>query len=190
MEIRFIPEDYRDELNNGDIESIPKDYLNSFVSDFNESNTPSKFEIIDYNVGPDYNWVYAVIATAISTIALGEQINKGLDGWIEVGKKLKRLIGKADNIALDNDALTVICVNKSIELIPNTESIKKVIEYETDTPAAYSYGGKCEFSDFIEKAEVYYVQGYEINNSHFILLGITQNGEVEILKQAKITKNR
>jgi len=188
MEIRFIPEDYRDEINNGDIESIPKDYLDSFVSDLNESNTPPKFEIIDYAAGADYNWVYAVIATAVSTIALGEQINKGLDGWIEIGNKLKRLIAKVDNIALDNDALTVICVNKSIELIPNVESIKKVIEYKTDTPAAYCYGGKCEFSDFIDKTEVYCVQGYEINNNHFILLGITQNGEVEVLKQSRITE--
>ena len=190
MEIRFIPKNYRDELNNGDIESIPKDYLNSFVSDFNESNAPPKFEIIDYAAGADYNWIYAVITATIGVIALGEQINSGLDGWIEVGKKLKSLISKVDKVALDNDAINVLCVNKVIELTPNSERIKKVIEYEADAPAAYSYSGKCEFSNFVEKAEVYYVQGYEINNTHFILLGITQDGMVEVLKQTRITRNR
>jgi len=190
MEIRIRPKEHLDALNNGDIDSIPKSYLNDLFGEICTSKEPPIYKAVDYAAGADYVWIYAALAGIAHVIAFGEQINNGFEGWAKLAKKIKNLIKKTDAIALDKEALSVLCVGKILELHPDIHDIKKVIEYEVEVPAAYGYGGECEYSKFIEKAQIYYIQGYEVNSEQLVLFGGRENGEVEILKKVEITKYR
>ncbi len=188
MEIRFRPKEHLDALNSGELDSIPQNYLNNLFREICSSEETPKFKAVDYAAGADYIWIYAALAGIAHVIALGEQINNGFEGWAKLAKKIIKLINKTDAIALDKDALSVLCINKILEFQPEIHDIKKIVEYETEVPAAYSYGGECEYSKFIEKAQVYYIQGYEINSKQLFLFGARENGDVEILKQVDIVK--
>ncbi len=190
MEIRFTPKEHLDLLNSEGVDSIPQKYLDDLFADITNKDTPPKFKTVDYAAGADYIWIYAFIAGVIHVIALGGQINSGFEGWAQLADKLTKLIKNTRDIALDKDAISALCVNIILETEADIDSIKKVIEFETETPAAYDYGGTCEHSEFLEKANIYYIQGYEINSKVFILFGAHQGGEIEILKKINIVKYR
>ena len=190
MEIRFRTKEHLDALNNGDIESFPIGYLEDLVGEIVEDKNRPDFKAVDYAMGPDYVWIYAALAGIAHVIAFGEQINNGFEGWAKLAKNINKLIRKTEVIALDKDALSVLCVNKLLELQPEVQVIKKTIEYEVEIPGAYGYGGECEYSKFIEKAQIYYVQGYEVNEKRLVIFGARENGEIEILKQIDIVKYR
>ena len=190
MELRFRTKDYSDALNNGDLDAYPDGYLADMFSDLCDDNNPPEFRSVDYAAGADYMWIYATLAGIAHVIALGEQINNGFDGWAKLAGKIKKLIKRTDSIALDKDALSILCIGKITDSIPELHSIKKVIDYEADIPAAYGYGGECDYSKFIEKAQVYYIQGYEVDSKRLVLFGVRESGEIEILKDIDITKYR
>ena len=141
MEIRFRPKEHLDILNGNGVEEIPEEYLDDLFEGISAPNKKPEYKTIDYAAGADFIWAYAAISTAINLISLGAQINGGFEGWLELGKKIKRLIKRTEDIALDKDAISVLCVNSILESTSEIQEIKKVIEYETEIPAAYGYGG-------------------------------------------------
>lgn len=190
MEIRFRPKEYLDTLNGSGVEEIPEKYLDDLFEGISAPDKKPEFKTIDYAMGPDFIWAYAVISTAINLISLGAQINGGFEGWLELAKKIRRLIKNTEDIALDKDAISVLCVSNILESASGIKEIKKVIEYETETPTFYGYGGKCDFSEFVERANTYYVQGFEVNSKQFILFGGYQSGNLELLSDVEIVKYR
>lgn len=186
MELRFRTNEHLDALNNGDLGSFPPGYLEDLLDGiFDESESPS-FEAIDYAAGADYVWIYASLVAIVNVIALGDQINSGFEGWVKLGKKLHKLIKKLSSIAFDNDAITVLCIFKILNQGDDVREIQKVIEYETEIPSAYGYGGEHKSGVFIEKAQIYYVHGYEVNSSKLFLFGVRENGIFEFTKKIDI----
>ena len=186
MELRFIPKGYSEELSNLGLEGIPKEYLDSIFKDFEDEIVSRKYFELNYGPGADWIWIYVILQGITNLIILGGEINSGFEGWQKLGQKFKKLINKSSHIALDKDAITVLCVSKILELNPGTTLLKKVIEYEIEIPLGNGTLQKGEISDFIEKAEVYYVQGFEVDRDGFILFGSKMNGVMEVLKKVNM----
>lgn len=187
MEIRFIPNIYSEDLSSEGIDAIPPGILNDIFSELAENNTPIEFKELNYGPGADWIWLYALLTGITHLIILGGQINSGFEGWASLAKKILNIKNKCSHIALDKDAITALCVYKITELEPNTEIIKKVIEYETEVPAGYGTIQKGTISDFIQKARIFYVQGFEVNSKLFVLLCSNIEGDIEIVKQIEIS---
>lgn len=188
MEIRFIPKDHSEELSSEGLEALPKDLLNDMLEDFKEYDNEIQLRELNYGPGADWIWVYAAIAGIAHLIILGDKINSGFKGWETLAKRLLKFKKKCSHIALDKNAITTLCVYKILELYPSVKEIKKVIEYEKEISAGHGTMEKGTISDFIEKAEIYYVQGYEIDSKEFILIGSNIAGELEVLKIVPIIR--
>ncbi len=186
MEIRFIPNSYREELTCDGIDAVPQEYLDSLMEDFVEYDNSIKIDEVNYGPGADWMWVYVAITGIANLIILGSQINSGFEGWLQLGKKLKNLIGKSSNIALDKQALSALAVSQILEIKHDVKEIKKVIEYDIEMPIFAGIQTNEEVSEFLSKAEFYYIQGYEIDSKGFILFGSNSSGELEILKNVNL----
>lgn len=182
MEIRFIPNNYSEELSSEGLEAIPDEVLDSLLEEFYEYDDSIQLKELNYGPGADWIWIYAVIAGITHLIILGDKINSGFEGWLKLAKRILKFNRKCSHVALDKNSITVLCVHKILELNPETTEIRKVIEFEKEIPVGYGTMEKGTISDFIEKAQIYYIQGFEVDSNNFILMGSSIDGKLEILK--------
>jgi len=181
MEIRFIPTDYSEELSCDGISGVPQKFLDTLQNEFKEYGSVEVSEV-NYGPGADWMWLYAVFTGVTTFLALGSQINDGFEGWKSVALKLKKLIGNSNQIALDKQALTTLAVGELLVMYPELSDVKKVIEYDIEIPIFAGIQSNDEVSDFLSKAEFYYVQGYEVDSKTLVLFGSTSNGKLEVLR--------
>lgn len=190
MEIRFIPINYSEQLSSEGLQALPVDLLNEMLDEFREYDESIQFKELNYGPGADWIWVYATIAGITQLIILGEKINSGFEGWAKLAKKIVNLKKKCSYIALDKNAISALCIYRILELRPDAKEIEMVVEFEREVPVGHGTMEKGTASDFIEKAQIYYVQGFEIDSREFVLIGSNVDGELEILKQIQISKRR
>ncbi len=188
MEIRFIPKNHSEELSSEGVDALPEGLLDEMLEELSEYDDSIQIEELNYGPGADWIWVYAIIAGITHLIILGDKINSGFEGWEKLAKRILNFKKKCSHIALDKDAITALCVHKVLELSPDTNEIKKVIEYECEIPAGHGTIQKGTISNFIEKAKIYYVQGFEVNSNKFILIGSNTAGELKVLKNIEIRR--
>lgn len=187
MQITFIPKEYGEELSCNGIDSIPPTYLKEILFDFEILDETSLQEV---NCGTGFDWIWLLLTVNIASFVLdlGDKINGGLDGWIGIAEKLKKLIKKSSHIKLDKDALTALCINNLLKKIDGIESIEKIIEEEIPLG---NLAGMIKYSpdkEFASKINSYYIIAFKINNEFCYLYGAYLNGEIELLKSLKIEK--
>jgi hypothetical protein len=186
MEIRFIPDDYSVPLSDRGLSAVPAEFLENMFAEFTEQNEVAKFRELNYGPGADWIWIYAAIAGIAQLIILGEKINSGFEGWAKLAKRILNLKKKCRHIALDRSAISVLCVYKLLELRPDAEEIEMVIEFEREVPVGYGTAENGNESDFIEKAQAIYLQGFIINSEEFFLFCSNMEGEIILLKRTKV----
>lgn len=190
MEIRLIPANHSDKLSNEGLQALPTGFFNEMLEEFYEYDDSIQFRELNYGPGADWIWVYATIAGLTQLIILGDKINSGFEGWGKLANRILKLKKKCSHIAFDKNAITALCIHRILELRPDVKEIEMVVEFEREMPVGYGAVEKGTYSDFIEKAQIYYVQGFEIDSKEFILIGSNIEGELEVLKHIQISKRR
>lgn len=74
------------------------------------------------------------VAGAGGLFLLGDQINKGIDGWIEIGKKVKKITEKYRPTRIDENAATLQVINELYEQelpLENLEISTQIVEFTT-----------------------------------------------------------
>jgi hypothetical protein len=74
MELRFIPKEHQNIMHGEGVAAIPKEYIDSLFSEFEEYGGDRKFKDIDYVAGADYVWIYVILTGIMSALALGDQM--------------------------------------------------------------------------------------------------------------------
>ena len=140
-------------------------------------------ECVDYkNIGVGADWMVLLIAVGL-IIEAGKNINDGINGWIEIGKRLKKLVKRNRIVSVDNEGATLL----AIELINQREKITSIeIIHESTINLV-------DVSEFLPsnkglaaKPFNYYIKAITVNNETIYLIGVNSNGVANIIKRYDI----
>lgn len=145
-----------------------------------ELDSIKDIDIVD--IGPGISVMAVIVLIAIGglrLIKLGDEINSGLDGWIKLGKKVKKLFTRNKIVAVDIDVATAI----AIEYISKHKKIVTLEKIqETVVNLADFTGLLPENKGLSQKPYNYYIQVYRINGDDIYVIGIRSDGEVKTIK--------
>lgn len=178
MEILISLEKFAEKINNEGLSQSDFDEIKK-VLDFEE-----EINLSEENIGPgaDVMVILVSILTIAQVFLLGEKINKGIDGWINLGKRVKKLFKTKELIAVDKDGASLL----AIEFISNLEQVNSLKKHDeliinlVDLIDSFQDGRKPE--NLITKPFNYFIQSYIINDEKLYVLGIKSSGEVNIIK--------
>jgi len=143
-----------------------------------------EIEVSKKNIGPgaDVFVIFASILTIANIFMLGDKIDKGIDGWIKIAKRIKKLFEKKELVAVDKDGASLLAINFIAE-IETIKSLEKENEHEINlvrVDSMFSDGRKP--NELISKPYNYFIQTYLINNEKRYVIGIKSTGEVNLIK--------
>ena len=141
-------------------------------------------EISEKNIGPgaDVFVILASILTIANVFLLGDKIDKGIDGWIKIGRRIKNLFKRKELIAVDKDGASLLAI-EFIASLEKVKSLEKESEYEINLvrlDGLFTDGRKPD--DLISKPYNYFIQTYLINEEKHYVIGIKSTGEVNLIK--------
>lgn len=138
-----------------------------------------KVEFVDIGPGISIMTVLIIISLGIHTIKMGSEINDGIEGWIKIGKKLKRLFSRKKIVSIDMEGATALAI-EHIAKQKNVVSLEKM--QETVVNLADFTGLLPENKGLSQKPYNYYIQVYRINGDDIYVIGIRSDGEVKTIK--------
>ena len=178
MQIAFIPLGLSDDLMNIPLSEIDSELLEDIKQDLTVLD--SGFRLFEKNYGEGADWVMLLaILNGITTVfLLGEKIDKGIKGWVEIGKRIKSIISKCDRFYIDIDAARIF----GLQHLSKEEKIKSIRIIMESELAIKDLSGMIKDRnpiDFIAKPFSVYFITYEINYNLIISLGIRSDGMIE-----------
>jgi hypothetical protein len=175
MEIIFIPKDTADDLMNLSIDEIESDELDEIKSELNELDKSYSLKEINIGEGADWVLILAVINSVTTVFLLGDKIEKGIEGWIKVGKRLKKIFSKSDKVYFDIKAAEILALEhlsnkyeiKTIRLVAESEfSFKDLSQMLLDRKK----------NQFVSKPFSIYFIAFEINDNLMVSLSVRSDG--------------
>lgn len=138
-------------------------------------------EITRVNIGPGADLM--VILLAINTIAdtylVASKILEGTDGWKKLISKIKQFISKRELVSIDEDGAKILAIDYLTQhyQYERIDLISSQIINITDVSGMIRLS-----SELAKRPHNYYVQAFCIDNENTIILGITSDGEVKLIK--------
>lgn len=180
MEILFIPRNTADELMNIPLNEIESKFLEDIKIEF--INIDPNYSLREVNLGTGADWalILAIINGATTIFLLGDKIDKGIEGWINVGKRIKSLFQKTDIIYLDLHAAKLLALQYIAEK-HKINSISLVKESEEVVLNLSSMLRDRKPNDFISKPYNIYFLTFRINENMELMLSVRSDGEIKEL---------
>lgn len=178
MQIIFIPKNQADALMNVGLDEIDSKEFESIKKELNRIDFEVEIKDVNLGIGADWIAILAIINSVVNVLMIGDKLIKGIDGWVEVGKRLKKIFKKADRVYLDNDAATILAIeyiSKSVK-IQSLEKISEEIIYLKDLSKMLL---DRKSDDFISRPYNIYIHTYKINNELVKILAIRSDGEIK-----------
>jgi hypothetical protein len=140
-------------------------------------------KVKEVNIGPgaDLFVILASINAIVNVFLVGDRIVKGIDGWVEIGKKIKSIWKRDNLISVDNDGASLLAI-QYLASIEKITSIQKVDEQEINIVRLDGLLPDRKPNELISKPHGYYVQSYVANDEKFYIIGIKSSGEVNLIK--------
>lgn len=143
-------------------------------------------KISEKNIGPgnDIFVILASIITIANVFMLGDKIDKGIEGWIKIGQRIKNIFKNKELVSVDKDGANLL----AIELISNYENIstfEKTSEQEivlVDFSAPHLFGDNRTSDDLISKPYRYFIFSFLINDEKTYVIGVRSDGETNLIK--------
>ncbi len=136
------------------------------------------------NIGPgaDVFVILVSILTVANVFLLGEKIDKGIEGWIKIGSRIKKLFKKKELVAIDKDGASLLAV-EFINKVETIKSLEKEDEHEINlVNLKHMFTDGRKEGELITKPYNYFIQTYIINNEKRYIIGIKSTGEVNLIK--------
>jgi len=187
MQLSFIPKKFGEQLTRDGLAAIPTNYLQNILSELQFDERKLVVKEANYGTGHDWIWIFLVIQGVGSMIILGDKIDKGLDGWINIGKKIKRFVKKVERVKLDVDALKALCIYEITKKNRKLSSLELLSEVEVEVRNNSSIFPDRKRSDFISKDKNYHVFIFIVNNNFMYVFICSIDGKVELLKYLDFT---
>lgn len=178
MEIIFIPKGISEDLMNCSLSELESEKLEEIKKEL--ADLDSDYEIQDKNFGTGAEWIMilAILNGLTAVFLLGDKIDKGIEGWIKIGKRVKNIFSKSDHAYVDMDGAKLIGIEYLAEKM-KIESIKVVMQSEVPIKDLSSMLTDRNSDDFIAKPFSLYLVTFEINGHFLITLGIQSDGKTQ-----------
>ena len=178
MQIIFLPTDTADDLMNYSIDEIQSSELESIKADLSEIDSSYSLKELNLGVGADWVTILAVINGVVSVFMLGDKIEKGIEGWIKIAKRIKSVCSQSGQAFVDKDAASLLALEflaKEMEI----SSLRKINEHTIILHNVSGTFSDRSPDDFISQPWAVYIMTFIVNDSIFRVLAIRFDGSVK-----------
>ena len=178
MELLFDIDNYDEKMSSDEL-ALNETEKKKIIDDIAISNVES-IEFVNIGAGADCMVVMVVIALmGYEIIKAGKYINDGIDGWLEIGKKLKKLVKRNKIISIDSEGATLL----AIEQISQKEKIKLLEVCQEDTINLVDISGLV----LGKKPLNYFVKTIKVNDETLYIIGVNSTGQATIIKRYDVS---
>lgn len=177
MEILFIPKHLSDELMNVPLSNIISTELDEIKSDLRQIDNTYSIKNVNIGEGADWIMLLAVLNGITTVFLLGDKIDKGIEGWIKIGNRLKKILLRSDRVYFDKEAAGLIAV-EYLAGKHHLKSLKLVMESELPIKDLSGMLHDRESKDFIAKPYSVYFMTFEVNEHLLLSLSVRSDGVV------------
>ena len=183
MELLFDIDNYDEKMSSDEL-ALNETEKKKIIDDIAISNVES-IEFVNIGAGADCMVVMVVIALmGYEIIKAGKYINDGIDGWLEIGKKLKKLVKRNKIISIDSEGATLL----AIELISQKEKIKLLEVCQEDTINLVDISGLVLGNKGLAAKPLnYFVKTIKVNDETLYIIGVNSTGQATIIKRYDVS---
>ena len=186
MKLSIIPKKYGEELTCEGIGGIPISYRNKLVASLSGNDSSVDVTEVNYGRGADWIWLLLTIYGSYKLVVEGDKIDKGINGWANVLKRLKKLFKKSSFVKLDSDALLLFAVDEVFQKNKGIRELVFISKSEIDIQNNSGLFFNRPKNDFTSTDDAYSIFVLKSDTGLFFIIGARINGEVEILKKIKV----
>ena len=182
MELLFDIDNYEEKMSSDEL-TLSETEKKKIINDIAISNVKS-IEFVNIGAGADCMVVMVGIWLGYKILKSGKSINDGIDGWLEIGKKLKKLVKRNKIISIDSEGATLL----AIELISQKENIKLLEVCQEDTINLVDMSGFLpENKGLAAKPLNYFVKTIKVNDETIYIIGVNSTGQATIIKRYDVS---
>jgi len=138
-------------------------------------------ELARVNIGPGADLM--VILLSINAIAdtylVASKILEGSAGWKKLISKIKQFINKRELVSVDEDGAKIL----AIDFLTQHYQYERIDLISSQVINITDVSGLIRLSsELAKRPHNYYIQAYCLDNEKKIILGITSDGEVKLIK--------
>ncbi|SFC93575.1 hypothetical protein SAMN04487907_1172 [Zunongwangia mangrovi] len=178
MEIIVLPKDMSEELANDYLKNIENKNWDYIQAELKLIDPDYRIKEINIGTGADWIAILAIINALTNVFLVGDKVDKGIEGWLRIAKRIKSIFHNSDTVFMDMDSAKVYGINHIAEKT-DIKSIK--IEHQTSIELGNLSGmlPDRKETDFIAKPWSVYFLTYIINDNQRILLSIRSDGQIK-----------
>ncbi|MGJ1261711.1 hypothetical protein [Sphingobacterium spiritivorum] len=177
MKLIILPKGLSEDLLNYDLSQIESKEFDDVIDELKQIDNEVNISSINLGRGADWVLILAILGSIRSVIALGDKLEKGIEGWIKIGKRLTNLFKKSDRVYIDEDGAKILAITYISEKY-NIKNITLLDNHTTFLADFSSWFNQRNPEDFTSKPFNIYNFTFDINNERTISLCIKSNGEI------------
>ena len=177
MKLIILPKGLSEDLLNYDLSQIESKEFDDVIDELKQTDNEVNISSINLGKGADWVLILAILGSITSVIALGDKLEKGIEGWIKIGKRLTNLFKKSDRVYVDEDGAKILAITYISEKY-NIKNITLLDNHTTFLADFSSWFNQRNPEDFTSKPFNIYNFTFDINNERTISLCIKSNGEI------------
>ncbi|SEA12695.1 hypothetical protein [Bizionia paragorgiae] len=180
MKIIVLPKGMSEQLMNDKLGNIHSVSWDAVKLELKLIDKDFQIEEINIGKGADCIAILVLINTIAGVFLLGDRIDKGIEGWINIGKRIKSIFKKSDNVYLDLDAAKIYTIqhlaNKS-----TLTSFEIIEESSIELDNLSVMLPDRDESDFTAKPFSIYILTMIVNDKNKIILSVRSDGKINEL---------
>jgi len=177
MKIVFIPKGLSEDLMNFELSEIESIELNEILDELKEIDKEVDISETNFGKGADWILLLAILSSITYVISVGDKLEKGIDGWIKIGKRLSKLFKRSDRLYIDEDGAKII----AITYLSEKYELKSISLNDSHITYLMDFSGwftQRNPNCFTSKPFNIYNFTFDVNNERTIILSIKSNGEI------------
>ena len=186
MKLSIIPKKYGELLSRDGIDGIPVTFRESIINDLKDDDVTLDIKEANYGTGADWIWLAISLYGIYKIIIEGDKIDKGLNGWSNIFKRIKKLHKRSSHVKYDTDVLLLFALNELFKSNKKIDQIYFIKKAEFDIHNNSSLFLNKPTDEFTSKDDAYTIFILKTSEMDIYIIGVRINGEVEILKRISV----
>ncbi|MDR2231347.1 MAG: hypothetical protein LBE39_17895 [Flavobacteriaceae bacterium] len=177
MKLIILPKGLSEDLLNYDLSQIESKEFDDVIDELKQIDNEVNISTINLGKGADWVLILIILGSIGGVISYGDKLEKGIEGWIKIGKRLTNLFKKSDRVYVDEDGAKILAITYISEKY-NIKNITLLDNHTTFLADFSSWFNQRNPEDFTSKPFNIYNFTFDINNERTISLCIKSNGEI------------
>lgn len=177
MKVIFNIDKYIDKVNEGGLTNKDKRKIIQYL----EIGKDVEIKEVNLGVGADWIVILVIINSIVNVFLVGDKVDKGIDGWIKLAKRVRGLFRTKQAVYIDRDGASLLALEliAAQERINQLEKISEQEIYLNDLSSSLPDRNALEFT---ARPYAYYIQAFLVNDEKIYVIGIRSDGIVNEIK--------